>query len=88
MSTSSSSVSLTFSFSAGSNAGWPRYGQPAQRKASPFAQLPHADALAALCAAMRAGDAATVNAHLLFVSTHHWEEAAYWFPSLKRLVKL
>jgi len=49
---------------------------------------PVADALAALCAAMRAGDAATVNAHLLFVSTHHWEEAAYWFPSLKRLVKL
>ena len=33
-------------------------------------------------------DAATVNAHLLHVSTHHWEEAAYWFPSLKRLVKL
>ena len=47
-----------------------------------------ADSLAALCAAMRAGDAATVNAHLLHVSTHHWEEAAYWFPSLKRLVKL
>uniref|UniRef100_A0A7S0KB69 Uncharacterized protein n=1 Tax=Micromonas pusilla TaxID=38833 RepID=A0A7S0KB69_MICPS len=49
---------------------------------------PVADSLAALCDAMRAGDAATVNAHLLHVSTHHWEEAAYWFPSLKRLVKL
>ena len=49
---------------------------------------PVADSLAALCDAMGAGDHATVNAHLLYISTHHWEEAAYWFPALKRLVKL
>ena len=49
---------------------------------------PVADSLASLCTAMNAGDDNTVNAHLLYVSTHHWEEAAYWFPALKRLVKL
>ena len=47
-----------------------------------------ADALATLCEAMRAGDRATVDAHLLWISTNHWEEAAYWFPALKRLTKL
>jgi hypothetical protein len=50
--------------------------------------VPVADSLASLCTAMNAGDVNTVNAHLLYVSTHHWEEAAYWFPALKRLVKL
>jgi hypothetical protein len=36
----------------------------------------------------QAGDVNAVNAHLLYISTHHWEEAAYWFPALKRLTKL
>lgn len=49
---------------------------------------PVADQLAWLCEAMRAGDANAVNAHLLYISTNHWEEAAYWFPALKRLAKL
>ena len=49
---------------------------------------PVADKLALLCDAMQAGDVNGVNAHLLHISTHHWEEAAYWFPALKRLTKL
>ena len=43
---------------------------------------------AQLCSAMQAGDVNAVNAHLLYISTNHWEEAAYWFPALKRLTKL
>lgn len=49
---------------------------------------PVADQLSSLCAAMQAGDVNAVNSHLLYISTHHWEEAAYWFPALKRLTKL
>lgn len=49
---------------------------------------PVAEQLALLCDAMAAGDAGAVSSHLLFISTHHWEEAAYWFPALKRLTKL
>jgi hypothetical protein len=37
---------------------------------------------------MQAGDVNAVTAHLLYISTNHWEEAAYWFPALKRLTKL
>lgn len=49
---------------------------------------PVADALLHLCNAVASGDNANVNAYLLHVSTHYWEEVAYWFPALKRLTRL
>ena len=49
---------------------------------------PVADALLGLCVAADAGDAQNVNAYLLHISTHYWEEVAYWFPALKRLTRL
>mmetsp|Transcript_201 Transcript_201/g.536 ORF Transcript_201/g.536 Transcript_201/m.536 type:complete len:402 (-) Transcript_201:108-1313(-) len=49
---------------------------------------PVAEQLSRLCDAMQAGDVNAVTAHLLYISTNHWEEAAYWFPALKRLTKL
>jgi len=49
---------------------------------------PVADALLGLCVAAEAGDAQNVNAYLLHISTHYWEEVAYWFPALKRLTRL
>ena len=41
-----------------------------------------------LCGAMGAGDAHEINAIVLFLSSHHWEEVSNWLPSLKRLIKL
>ena len=49
---------------------------------------PVADALLGLCVAADAGDAQNVNAYLLHISTHYWEEVAYWFTALKRLTRL
>ena len=49
---------------------------------------PVADALLGLCVAAEANDTQNVNAYLLHISTHYWEEVAYWFPALKRLVRL
>ena len=49
---------------------------------------PVADALLGLCVAAEANDTRNVNAHLLHISTHYWEEVAYWFPALKRLMRL
>ena len=49
---------------------------------------PVADALLGMCVAADAGDAQNVNAYLLHISTHYWEEVAYWFPALKRLTRL
>ena len=48
---------------------------------------PVADALCRLCERVDAGDARGADAELLRVSTHHWDEASWWFPALKRLVK-
>ena len=49
---------------------------------------PVADALLGLCTAAEANDTPNVNAYLLHISTHYWEEVSYWFPALKRLVRL
>ena len=49
---------------------------------------PVADALLGLCIAAEANDTRNINAHLLHISTHYWEEVAYWFPALKRLMRL
>ena len=45
---------------------------------------PVADALLGLCVAADAGDAQNVNAYLLHISTHYWEEVAYWFGGIHR----
>jgi hypothetical protein len=47
-----------------------------------------ADALVGLCTAAEQNDTPNVNAYLLHISTHYWEEVSYWFPALKRLVRL
>jgi hypothetical protein len=49
---------------------------------------PVAEALLGLCTAAEANDTPNVNAYLLHISTHYWEEVSYWFPALKRLVRL
>lgn len=49
---------------------------------------PVADALLNLCLAANAHDVQNVNAYLLHISTHYWEEVSYWFPALKRLMRL
>jgi hypothetical protein len=48
---------------------------------------PVADALCRLCERGDAGDARGADAELSRVATHHWDEASYWFPALKRLVR-
>ena len=49
---------------------------------------PVAEALLGLCTAAEQNDTPNVNAYLLHISTHYWEEVSYWFPALKRLVRL
>jgi hypothetical protein len=40
-----------------------------------------------LAQAMERMDVGTVNAVLLDIGAKHWEEAVYWYPGLKRIVK-
>ena len=40
-----------------------------------------------LASALERMDFATVNAVLLDIGAKHWEEAVYWYPGLKRIVK-
>jgi len=40
-----------------------------------------------LASALERVDFATVNAVLLDIGAKHWEEAVYWYPGLKRIVK-
>ena len=40
-----------------------------------------------LAGALERMDFGTVNAVLLYIGAKHWEEAVYWYPGLKRIVK-
>jgi len=49
---------------------------------------PVADVLSALVNYLSSGDVSSVNSALLYLSQNHWDEVSYWFPALKRLVKM
>lgn len=49
---------------------------------------PVADILSALVNNISSGDMSSVNSVLLYLSQNHWDEVSYWFPALKRLVKM
>mmetsp|Transcript_21576 Transcript_21576/g.69472 ORF Transcript_21576/g.69472 Transcript_21576/m.69472 type:complete len:402 (-) Transcript_21576:37-1242(-) len=59
----STAAASSSTFSPGLNAGIPRYGQPAQRKASPFQQLPH-ELLLALAASSLAAPSSSARPHV------------------------
>jgi hypothetical protein len=40
-----------------------------------------------LASALERMDYGTINAVLLDIGAKHWEEAVYWYPGLKRIVK-
>ena len=49
---------------------------------------PVLETLSALVCDLSSGNASSVNAILLYLSQNHWDEVSYWYPALKRLVKM
>mmetsp|Transcript_30704 Transcript_30704/g.99298 ORF Transcript_30704/g.99298 Transcript_30704/m.99298 type:complete len:296 (+) Transcript_30704:581-1468(+) len=58
-----------------SNAGLPRWGQPAHRNASPLPQLPHAD-FGAACVRSAAASSSSRSPHVQFLQARRWLAAS------------